>query len=298
MTSRISLLMAAALMAAGLGLSRPDSVNAQAGTPYAPANETWNHPVEPFRIVGNLYYVGASGVSAFLITTPDGHILLDTGFRETVPLVEISIAELGFRLADVRLLLASHAHYDHAGGMAAVMARTKARFVTSPKERDQFARGDREDFAFGNTVAFPPVEVDGVFQDGSQIGLGGIVMTAHFTPGHTQGCTSYSARIREGDHQYDVVFACSLTAPGYQLVDNPKYPGIVQDFKSSFARLRSLPCDIFLSGHPWDFGLDAKRKAQETGTGANPFVDPGGYRAWIDRSEAAFRKQLEAQRRN
>lgn len=264
---------------------------------YAAARPEWNRPIEPFRIVGNVYYVGASDVSAFLITTAEGHILLDTGFRETAPMVEAGIRRLGFRVEDIRLLLASHAHYDHAGGLAAVRSRSKARLLMNPREVALFSRGGKGDFAFGETVAFPTVQPDGLLSDGGEIRLGDAVLTAHFTPGHTKGCTSYIAKVREGDRVYDAVFACSLTAPGYQLVANRQYPEIVEDFESSFAKLRALPCDVFLGGHSWDFGLEAKRKALQAGTGANPFIDSQGYLAWLEKSEAAFRKQLQEQKR-
>ncbi len=263
---------------------------------YAPAVPQWNRPAEPFRIIGNIYYVGASDVSAWLITTPAGHILLDTGFDETVPMIEAGVSKLGFRLGDIRLLLATHAHYDHAGGLAAVRAKTGARLLANPRDRDQFARGGRGDFAFGDRIPFPPVQADGELRDGQRIRLGGVVVTAHFTPGHTRGCTSYSTRVREGGRVYDVVFPCGLSAPGYQLVDNPRYPGIADDFELSFAKLRRLPCDVFLGGHSWDFGLEAKREAMRAGKGAEAFVDPAGYRAWLDRVEAAFRKQKKGGR--
>ena len=270
------------------------SISLAALTQYTPPNAAWNRPMEPFRIVGNIYYVGASDVSAFLITTPEGHILLDTGFLETAPLVESNVKKLGFRMDDIRLLLASHAHYDHAGGMAALKSRTKARLLINPKEADLFARGGKGDFAFGDQYAFPAVKPDGLLRDGGEIRLGGVVLTAYFTPGHTQGCTSYSTMVREGGRLHNVVFPCSLTAPGYQLVNNPKYPNIVEDYEATFAKLRALPCDVFLGGHSWDFGLAEKLKARASGVSGNPFVDPQGYRDWLDRSVAAFRKQLAA----
>jgi metallo-beta-lactamase class B len=263
---------------------------------YAAARPEWNRPIEPFRIVGNVYYVGASDVSAFLITTAEGHILLDTGFTETVPLIETNIKKLGFRMGDIRLLLASHAHYDHAGGMAGMKAKTKARVLMNPREVALFARGGKGDFAFGDKFAFPPVKADGVFRDGEEIRLGGVALNAHFTPGHTKGCTSYTAKVSEGGRAHDVVFACSLTAPGYQLLGNRQYPEIVKDFESSVAKLRALPCDVFLGGHSWDFGLEAKRKALQAGTGKNPFVDPEGYRRWLESANAALRKQIDEQK--
>ncbi len=266
-----------------------------AGEPYAPAKPEWNKPVDPFRIVGNVYYVGASGVSSFLITTPEGHILLDTGFRETVPIIKTGIRKLGFRFEDIRLLVISHAHYDHAGGIAEVKAATGARLLVNPKEVDLLARGGKGDFAFGDRIPFPPAAADGQLKDGEQIGVGGTLLTAHFTPGHTKGCTSYSARIRDGSRLYNVVFPCSLTAPGYRLVRNSDYPEIVKDLEYSFSKLGTLRCDVFVGGHSWEFDMEAKRKALDAGGGENPFVDPEGYRRWLERSHAAFRKQVAEQ---
>ena len=268
-----------------------------ASGPYAPANPRWNRPAEPFRIVGNLYYVGASDVSAFLIATPAGHILLDTGFRETVPIIEKNLEKLGFHLADIRLVLALHAHYDHAGGIAEIKARSKARFLASPADAPQFSRGGTGDFAFGNTYPFPPVSPDGLLREGVPVGLGGVWLTPHFTPGHTPGCTSWSTTILEGPRSYRVVVACSLTAPGYRLVGNLRYPDILRDFESSFAKLRALPCDIFLTEHGWDFDLDRKKRQKAQDPARNPFVDPEGYLQYLDRSQAAFRKQAAGQRR-
>ena len=265
-------------------------MGAVAWAQYAPANAEWNRPVEPFRIVGNVYYVGAASVSSFLITTPSGHILLDTGYAETVPQIEANVKKLGFRMENIRLLLASHAHADHAGGMAAAKGLTKARLIVNPAEVAPFARGGKGDFAFGDEFAFPPVTADGVFQDGEEIRLGSVVLVAHFTPGHTKGATTYTTTVHEGEQSYHVVFAVSVTAPGYQLINNPRYPDIVEDFEKTFATLRALPCDVFLAGHSWEFGMEAKLAAR--GAGRNPFIDPEGYRRWLDRSEANLRKQL------
>lgn len=266
---------------------------------YSPANPEWNRPVDPFRIIGNIYYVGASGVSAFLITTSDGHFLLDTGYLDSAPIVEASIQKLGFRLEDIKIILASHAHADHAGGVAHFRDRTKARFLANPAEAELFARGGRGDFAFGDSLVFPPVTApEGLLADEGRVELGGFAIRAHFTPGHTKGCVSYSMTAREGDKLFDVVIPCSLTAPGYQLVDNPGYPRIMEDFKASIAKLRALPCDVFLAGHPWDFGLAEKAQALRENPSYNPFVDPDGYRRWLNKSEGALREQLEKQRKS
>ncbi len=268
---------------------------ALAQPPFPPANAGWNRPITPFRVAGNLYYVGAADVSAFLWTTPEGHILLDTGFRETVPRIEANLKTLGLRLEDIGLLLTSHGHYDHIGGAAEVKARTKARFLANPMEWPLLKRGGKGDFAFGDKYAFPPVEPDAPLREGEPVGVGGTALTPHFTPGHTKGCTSWSATVKEGDRTYRVVIPCSLTAPGYRLVDNAAYPRIARDFEASIARLRALPCDIFLGGHSWDFGLHKKIEARANDPSRNPFVDPEGYRAYLDRSEAALRKQIAEQ---
>jgi metallo-beta-lactamase class B len=253
---------------------------------YAPPMTEWNRPVEPFRVVGNVYYVGASNVSSILIATPAGNILLETGFRETVPLIEANVKKLGFRFDDIRLLLSSHAHFDHSGGLAEVKARTKARLLVSSREAGLFSRGGKGDPNLGDKYPFPPVTPDGLLHDGEEIELGGTVLTAHFTPGHTPGCVTYTTTVREGPKAYHVVFPCSLTAPGYRLVNNPACPDIVADFESTFAKLAALPCDIFLPHH---------RPAGEIRERAGK-PDAEGYRRWLSESRAAFHKQLEEQK--
>jgi metallo-beta-lactamase class B len=264
--------------------------------PYTPPVAEWNQPVEPFRIIGNLYYVGASDVVSYAITTPDGIILIDTGFRETVPIIEANLKKLGFRFDDVRLVLTMHAHYDHVGGVAEIKSRTKARFLASPGDAPLFERGGLQDFAFGDKFSYQPVKPDALLHDGEVVGVGGVQLTAHFTPGHTKGATSWSTTIHDGGREYHVVFASSLSTPDYQLVDNPKYPNIVQELDASFATLRALPCDIFLSEHGSQFDLTRRMKERAADPTHNPFVDPDGYRRFIDRAEASVHKIVAEQK--
>ncbi len=263
---------------------------------YAPTDHPeWNRPVEPFRVVGNIYYVGAANVASYLITTDEGHILIETGFRETVPLIEANIRQLGFQSSDIRILLSSHAHYDHSGGLADVKARTGARFLSSAPEREAFARGGKEDFAFGDRYAFPPIQPDALLQDGEEVRLGPITVTAHRTPGHTKGCLSFTAEAREGSRTYHVVFRCSLSAPGYQLVGNARYPEIFEDYEHTIAKLRALPCDIFLQHHRSAFRMLELSKSRPDEDTANPFVNPEGFERYLDSSLAALREQCDAQ---
>lgn len=252
---------------------------------------SWNQPVAPFRIVENVYYVGASDIAAYLITTPDGHILLETGFAETVPLVRASLRQLGIEPRDIRILLTSHAHIDHAGGLKAMKALTGARLIASAPEAAALARGGRGDFHYGDQLAFEPVTVDEIVADGGTVTLGGVTLTAHLTPGHTPGSTTWTCRVRTGGRELDVVFAASVSAPGYQLVNNAAYPDIWRDLQASIAALRALPCDVFLAPHGQVFGLTNKARRLAEHPETHPFIDPDGYRAFCDDAEARLRKQ-------
>ena len=263
-------------------------------TRAVPSSRNWNRPVKPFRIASNLYYIGASDLTSFLITTTKGDILLDGGLRETAPLIERNVAALGFRMADVKILLNSHAHMDHAGGLAELKRISGAQLIASEGDMHALETGDRDDFAWGNRLTFPPVKVDRIVGDGARVTLGNVTMTAHVTPGHTKGCTTWSMPVTDQGKTYNVVFVCSTTAPGYKLAGNKKYPQIAQDYEHTFNVLRSLPCDIFLASHGSFFDLTGKR--QRLGTAKNnPFVDPDGYRAFVDRTEREFRSSLAAQ---
>jgi metallo-beta-lactamase class B len=254
----------------------------------------WNEPVTPFRIIGNVYYVGVSGVTSFLITTPQGHILLDGGFPETAPLIEKNIAALGFRLQDVKILLNSHAHYDHCGGLAQLKRLSGAQMVASRADGEVLESGGRVSFEGWKNSGFPAVKVDRVIADGETVKVGDVGLTAILTPGHTKGCTTWTMPVTESGKTYHVVFYCSTTVPGYRLVDNPKYPQIVSDYEHSFKKLRQLPCDVFLAPHGGFFHLDEKRARLGKG-GANPFIDRAEFGAFLNQSEQDFYRELKRQ---
>jgi metallo-beta-lactamase class B len=244
----------------------------------------WNVPIAPFHVVGNIQYVGAAGVSAFLITTPKGSILLDGGLPETAPLIERSIAQLGFRVSDVKVLLNSHAHFDHAGGLAELKRKTKASLAVS--------RGDARSIEAGSATQ-PAVKVDRRLKDGDTVELGGTVLTAHVTPGHTPGCTTWTMNTEEGGKTLRVVFYCSTSVVD-RLLGNHDYPGIVTDYERSFPVLRALPCDVFLGPHPSFFGMQDKLLRRAAGS-PNPFIDPEELARYVAASEQQFRRALAAE---
>ena len=259
-----------------------------------PTSRSWNEPVEPFRVIGNVHYVGANEITSFLITTPQGHILLDGGFVETAPQILANIRKLGFRPEDVKVILNSQAHYDHAGGFAELKHATGASLQVMEGDAEQVARGGREDFAFGDKFLFPPVEPDRVLRPGASVTLGGMSMKAVWTPGHTRGCTTWTMTALEGARRYSVVFVCSTTAPGYELVHNAAYPRIVDDYRASFRTLEALPCDVFLASHGSFFHLREKMQRLREGD-ALAFVDAQGYRKFIGETRETFEAQLRAQ---
>jgi metallo-beta-lactamase class B len=255
--------------------------SASAMAQYAPPVMRWNQPRKPFRIVDNVYYVGTNELASYLITTPEGHILVDSGFRATVPQIRANLRTLGFKMEDVKILLSTHAHYDHAGGLAELKRLTHATLYASKADAEALARGGRADFAFNDRFAFEPVTADRIAGDGDKITLGGVTLVAHLTPGHTKGATTWALG--------DTVIVASTTAPGYRLVHNPKYPGIVTDFETTFQKLRALPVKVYLGGHASAFNLDEKA------AGRASFVDPQGYRDYLDRSERAIREAVARQ---
>jgi len=271
----------------------PPAINAQAD----PDSRSWNQPVEPFRIIGNIYYVGANEITSFLITTPQGHIVLDGGFAETAPQIEANIQKLGFHLSDVKVLLNSHAHLDHAGGLAELKGATQAKLVASEGDAPLLEHGGQGDFFFKSRLTFPSVKPDRLLHDGETVSLGGTTLTAHLTPGHTKGCTSWTMNVEEAGRSRAVVFVCSVTVlPGYRLFGNTSYPQIAQDYAQTFRTLAALPCDVFLASHGSFFNLEEKREALKGGGANNPFIDPQSFRDFVKRFEARFDAELKRQR--
>jgi metallo-beta-lactamase class B len=257
-----------------------------------------NQPIAPFRILGNLFYVGASDITSYLVTTPQGDILLDGGYVETAPMIRQNVEKLGFHLRDIKILLNSHAHSDHAGGLAQLKKWTGARLLASAGDAPLLERGGKADPVFGDRLTYPPVAVSRLVGDGESVPLGGVEFVAHLTPGHTPGCTTWSVRIKDGETPRNVVFACSASVlDGMRFTEPSSYPGIAADFENSFRTLRSLPCDVFLGSHGRFFHLAEKTKELAAGQRPNPFIDPAGYRAYVDQAEQAFRAELARQTR-
>jgi metallo-beta-lactamase class B len=267
---------------------------------YAQSDATsrsWNQPVKPFRVIGNIYYVGASEVASFLIVSSQGHILLDSGFAETVPLIRNNVKELGFKLEDIKVLINSHAHIDHVGGIALLKELTGAKLMMSEADAALASAGGKGDFQWGDLLSYRPAVADRILHDNDKVELGGVTMTAHLTPGHTKGCTTWTTKVNEGGKLLDVVFVGSTTIPGYKLLNNSKYPNIVADYAHSFDVLKSLHCDVFLGPHGTFVSM--KDKALKMGAGGkNPFIDPQGYVDFIRWTEKAYRDQLQREQRS
>jgi len=266
---------------------------------WAQVSRDWTESFPPFRIAGNLYYVGSKGLANFLITTPQGNILINSDLEANVPMIERSIEKLGFQFKDTKILLISHAHWDHDAGSAMIKEITGASYMVMDADVPVVESGGKADFQYGNQREFlyKPTKVDRVLHDGDEVRLGGTVLVAHLTPGHTKGCTTWTVKVTEGDKSYDVVIVGSPNVnPGYQLVHNPAYPQIAEDYERMWRVLESLPCDIFLGAHGGYFELEEKRALLKEG-GANPFVDPGGYRKFVAEKEQEFRAELTRQQR-
>ena len=267
------------------------------GTARAQHSPDWTEPFPPFRIAGNLYYVGSRGLASYLVATPQGHILINSGLEESVPLIRASVEQLGLAFSDIKVLLISHAHWDHDAGSAAIKKLTGAKYMVMDADVGVVESGGKTDFQYGSVPAdlYPPTKVDRVLHDGDQVTLGGATLVAHLTPGHTKGCTTWTMTVRERDITYDAVIICSLNVnPGYQLVNNRQYPKIAADYERAFRVMKSLPCDLFLGAHGAYFGLDGKY-AQLTADVPTPFVDPDGYTRYVAEREAAFRAVLAKQ---
>lgn len=263
----------------------------------AQADASWTEPFPAFKIVGNVYYVGSRGLASYLITTPQGHILINSNLVSSVPQIRDNVEKLGFHFPDIKILLISHAHWDHDAGSAEIKKLTGARYMVMDRDVPVVETGGKFDFQYGNSPGslYPPAQVDRTLHDGDQVMLGGTVLTAHLTPGHTKGCTTWTLKVTEAGKGYNVVIVGSPNVnPGYRLVNNPKYPDIAADYEKMFRVLRQLPCDVFLGAHGNYYNMEEKFAKLKNGS-ANPFVDPEGYRRFVAEKEQDFRSELAKQ---
>ena len=257
--------------------------------------QRWVTPTEPFRIIDNVYYVGTAGLSSFLVTSPEGHVLLDTGLPDSAPLIKANIAKLGFKLGDIKYLLNSHAHFDHAGALAELKRDTGAQMVASAADKPLLEGGyypGRKDKA---EWGFPPVKVDRVVGQGDKITIGKVTMTANMTPGHSPGCTSWTTVAREKKWNHTVVFFCSASVAANRLFGDITHPGIVDDYRKTFAAARGIIADVFLAPHPEMFKMEEKR-ALIGKYDVNPFIKAGEFHSFVKAAEASFNTELAKQK--
>jgi metallo-beta-lactamase class B len=263
----------------------------------APGSPEWSEPFPPHRIIGNIYYVGSRGLASYLITTPAGHILINSNLKTSIPLIRESVEKLGFRFNDIKILLISHAHFDHDAGSAAILKLTAAKYMVMDADVGVVESGGKTDFQYGDdsTLLYPSAKVDRVLHDGDEVKLGDTTLTAHKTAGHTRGCTSWSLKVNDAGKTYDVVIVGSPNVNGgYKLVNNSQYPEIANDYALGFRVLKSLPCDVFLGAHGGYFGMEAKYAKLKDG-GLNPYIDPKGYKDYVAEREKAFVSELHKQ---
>ena len=282
---RIALLI---LLCAGAGAQTTQSAQT-AGTDYLV-------PFPAHHVIGNVYFVGSKGLGIYLVTTPQGNILINSGLDESVPMIQQSVEKLGFRFSDIKILLISHAHFDHDAGAARIKKLTGAKYMVMDSDVPVVESGGAKDFAYAHTpgMLYPAAKVDRVLHDGDTVTLGNTVLTVHLTPGHTKGCTTWTMKVNEGGKSYDVVIVGSPNVnPGYKLVNNAAYPQIASDYEKTFRVLRSLHCDVFLGAHGNYYDMESKY-ARMTAS-ANPFVDPQGYQKYIDEREQVFRAEFAHQ---
>jgi metallo-beta-lactamase class B len=253
-----------------------------------------DEPFPPHQVVGNVYYVGSKELATYLITTPEGHFLINSGFEETVPLIRDAVNKLGLKLTDVKYLLASHAHSDHVAGHAAMKKLTGAKVLVMRGDAEVIRSGGVGQYLYADS-RWPACEVDQVLDDGDKVTLGGTTLVARRTPGHTRGCTTWTWQAKEGHKKYDVVVIGSPNAnPGYKLVGNKEYPEIADDFAKTFKLLKSFPCDVFLGAHGEYYGMAAKYERIKDKE--DPFVDSKGYKEYVELKQKEFETKLAAQK--
>ena len=269
------------------------------GQKYGANNPEWITPIEPFKITDNIYYVGSKDLASYLIVTPEGDILLNSNLVSSPPQILGSVRKLGLRPTDVKILLISHAHFDHDAGSAELKKATGAKYMVMDGDVPVVESGGAKDFAYPDD-RYPAAKVDRVLHDGDQVKLGGVVLTAHKTAGHTRGCTTWTLQSPVNGTPRDVVIVGSWNVnDGFRLVDRPgkpaSYPGIAQDYSHTFQVLKGLKCDVFLGAHGSYFNMLAKLEKAQGGAGESVWIDPAGYKSAVEERERAFETELKRQ---
>jgi metallo-beta-lactamase class B len=257
----------------------------------------WTTAFPPFRIAGNLYYVGSEDLAAYLIVAPQGNILINGNLVSSPALIRKSIESLGFKFSDTKILLLSHGHYDHCAGIAEIKRLTGAKYYVMDADVSVVESGGRTDFQYASdkSMQFPPTHVDRALHDGNTVSLGGTTLTAHLTAGHTKGTTTWTLdEVENGRTLHVVIVGSPNVNPGYKLVNNRTYPQIAADYRHGFQVMKNLPCDIFLGAHGGYFGMKEKY-ARFTAGDHNAFIDPAGYKAYVADREQAFEAEFKKQ---
>lgn len=288
LTLSLCLLTAASLCHAQTKQAKQDtSAQAARAVVRGQAKTDWNAPFPPHKVIGNVYFVGSAELATFLITTPQGHFLINSDFETTVPVIRASVEKLGFKFTDIKIILGSHAHGDHMEGDALLKELTGARVMAMEQDVPWLKK---------MTPGNKPHPVDKVLKDGEKVTLGGTTLVAHLTAGHTPGCTTWTTKVEENGKSYNVLVVCSVGFnAGYVLVNNKDYPSIADDYVKSFKLLRTLPVDVFLGAHGSFYNLRTKYENLQKG-GPNPFIDAAGFKAYVDDKEKAFTTELAAQK--
>lgn len=284
-----------------ISMATAGTAKARAQQGVAPAAGGQNAPnpnkaaYAPFHIIGNIYYVGSVGVACYIIKTSQGEILLDTGFPDMASQIEGNVQQLGFKLSDVKILINSHAHIDHGGGMAQLKMDTGAKLVAMAEDAPYFENGGHNDPLFGDRSPFPPVHVDRVIHDGDTVKLGDIELTAHLMPGHTPGNTTWTMVVQDGGKSYDAVFfGIVMPFPNTVLTGTPVYPNTGEDWAKTMKVLPTLKCEVFLGSNASFYDMAKKHDAMMQNSDPNPFIDPAGCKAFVERGEATYQNLLKA----
>jgi metallo-beta-lactamase class B len=254
----------------------------------------WNKPTEPFKMIGNVYYVGTDGLASYLITTPQGHILVDAVMPESTSQIKASIEKLGFKITDIKFVLNTHAHIDHTGGLAELKQASGGQMVAGEADKPLLEGGYYPGAEDNEALKFPPVKVDRTVREGDKVTVGDVTLIARETPGHSPGCTSWEFSVKDGDATRSALIFCSGTVALNRLVGSPTYSGIVADYKKTFARAKDMKVDVLLAPHPEMYKMAEKRAKLSEG-GPNPFVSPGEFNAYAATLEKAFEDALVKQ---